>query len=222
MSGYEYWKDYGYPGKEEAIKDCWYHQLAYWVIEDLFHTIKAMNSGYDNVLTAPVKRLMGVTFTMGLRRPGTWGRVFTGFRRRSQNKESEVDRPAYVRSVRDGLTESCSGRFCNEDYDVIHFSASFLVSQEAVLRFMNELCSGKEHTFSGFFGREAERRFKHNQITILESSISPIDSNEADHRLYRYGRDRVVELRLVCEYLFYKEAYDVIKPDVVKDELKAE
>jgi hypothetical protein len=222
VSGYQYWEDYEYQGKEEAIKDCWYHQLAYWVIEDLFDTIKAMNSSYENVLTAPVKRLHDVTFTMGLRRPGAGGRVFTGLRSRFQKKDSGIDRPAYVRTAKDGLTESCTGRYCDDNFDVIHFSTSFLVSQEAVLPLMDELCSGKEHTFSGFSGQEVKRRFTHNQITILESSINPIDPNGTDHRFYRYGLDRVVELRLVCEYIFDKKGYDEIKPGTVKNELVAE
>ena len=58
MSGYEFWSNYEYDVKtEDGINDCWYHQLAYWVIEDIFDTIGAMNSAYENVLTAPVKRL---------------------------------------------------------------------------------------------------------------------------------------------------------------------
>ena len=62
ISGYEYWADYKYDVKqEEAIEDCWYHQLAYWIIEDIFATIEAMNSGTDTVLKAPVKRFMGIT-----------------------------------------------------------------------------------------------------------------------------------------------------------------
>jgi len=36
------------------------------------------------------------------------------------------------------------------------------------------------------------------------------------HDLYRYGEDAVVELELVCEYIFNKKGYDEIKPELVK------
>lgn len=218
LSGYEYWADYEYEGKEEAIKDCWYHQLAFWIIEDVFDTIDSMNSGSENVLTAPVKRLLDITFTMGLRRPRTGGQMYTGFRRRTPKRESGADKPTYILSAKDGLTETCTGRYCNEDIDVIHFSTSVLVRAEAVMSFMKELCSGKTHKFSGFSGNETERIFKHNQITILESNIKPINPMDNHHRLYRYGKNAVVELTLVCEYIFCKKGYDQIKPKVVEDE----
>ena len=86
---------------------------------------------------------------------------------------------------------------------------------------MKELCSGKEHRFLGFSGDEEERLFRHNQITILESSIRPINPKHVNHRLYRYGKGSVVELSLVCEYIFYKEGYDETKPEVVREELMA-
>ena len=69
---------------------------------------------------------------------------------------------------------------------------------------MQQLCSAKQHVFKGFFGREPERRFEHNQITILESNINSIDRNDGAHHLYRYGEDAIVELDLTCEYLFNK------------------
>jgi hypothetical protein len=71
IAGYEFWADYKLAvDPNKAIEDCWYYQLAYWVTEDIFDTIGATNSGYDNVMTAPVKRLLNVSFTMGLKRPG--------------------------------------------------------------------------------------------------------------------------------------------------------
>jgi hypothetical protein len=44
---------------------------------------------------------------------------------------------------------------------------------------------------------------------------------DSHHRLYRYGKNAVVELSLVCEYVFCKRGYDRIKPKVVEDELAA-
>ncbi len=230
LSGYEYWAGYNYEGKEDAIKDCWYHQLAYWVIEDIFDTMAAMNSEHDSVLTAPVKRFLRVTFTMGLKGPRRGTSVFRGFRAKKTDKsKDEADRPSYVISAADGLAESCTGRYCGDDIDVIHFNISVVVSAKAVLPFMKELCSAKQHKFSGYpDGLEQPQIFKHNQITVLESKIGSANLNGLDHRYYRYGEDSVLELDLVCEYIFNKRSsgngkgYEDIKPESVKKTLAGE
>jgi hypothetical protein len=90
------------------------------------------------------------------------------------------------------------------------------------LPFMKELCSGKQHKFRGFSCDEQEQLCKHNQITILESKIRPVNREDQTHSLYRYGDEAVVELDLICEYIFNKKGYDEIKPESVKTALKGE
>lgn len=229
VAGYDYWGSYTYDvNMVDAVKDCWYNQLGYWVIEDIFQTIESMNAGHQNVLTAPVKRFLNITFTMGLNRPrsGGGGGVFRGFRgaRRSQSQiagqqKANADKPYYVLSESDGLTEPCTGRFSKTDgdIDVIHFSATFVVSTRDVLAFMNALCSGKKHQFKGYpKGQDPPQTFEHNQITILESKMAAASINDTSHRYYRYGDDNVVELDLVCEYIFNKKGYEPILPESVK------
>jgi hypothetical protein len=226
ISGYEYWANYTYDvNMVDAVKDCWYHQLAYWVIGDVFDTIGAMNSGHESVLTAPVKRFLRITFTMGLKRAGASGGRFRGFRSRTATpgqKREEADRPPYVLSTSDGLTESCTGRYSQKegDIDVIHFNAAFVVGAKEVLPFMKELCSAKQHQFKGYpDANEPPQTFKHNQITILESSMKSAGLNDMSHRYYRYGQDNVVELNLICEYIFNKKGYEKIVPESVKKTL---
>ncbi len=230
VAGYDYWGTYTYDVNiVDAVTDCWYHQLGYWVIEDIFQTIETMNSGHDSVLTAPVKRFLRVTFTMGLNRPrsGGGGGVFRGIRgaRRTQTQgqqKANADKPAYVLSASEGLTEPCTGRFskADGDIDVIHFNAAFVVSTRDVLAFMDALCSGKEHQFKGYpKGQDPPQSFKHNQITILESKMAAPSLNDMSHRYYRYGQDNVVELDVVCEYVFNKKGYEPIKPESVKKTL---
>jgi len=227
VAGYDYWGAYTYGVKpEEAVKDCWYHQLGYWVIQDIFDTIGAMNSGHDNVLTAPVKRFMRVTFTMGINRPraGGGGAFTGGSRRRRQTTTTpgqmqEADKPAYVLKGTDGLTESCTGRLTKPDgdIDVIHFNAAFVVSAKDVLLFMDKLCSGKNHQFRGYpDGNQPPQTFEHNQISILESKIGSAGLSDIAHRYYRYGDDNVVELDLICEYIYNRKGYEVIMPEPVK------
>lgn len=235
LSGYEHWKDYKYDVKqEEAIEDCWYHQLAYWIIEDIFTTIEAMNSGSDTVLEAPAKRFMGISFTMGLksaRGRGSSGVYRNVGRRKVQNKQEDTDRPVYVRNEQDGLSETCTGRYCskeegNDGIDVTHFNFSMIVGTKSVLPFMKELCSAKEHQFRGYPDPNQPVRtfqpvqtFKHNQITILESKIGSINTKDLMHRYYRYGDESVVSLDLICEYIFDIEGYVKLIPKPVMDTL---
>jgi hypothetical protein len=221
VSGYEFWREYQHPGREEAVKDCWYWQLGYWIIGDVIDTIEAMNADSKSVLTSPVKRLMRISFTLsegGVMR----ARAFR-MGQRAARKSSE-DKPSYVLSAQDGLTESCTGRLCNEDIDVVHFDLDVLVSADSVLPFMEKLCSAKQHKFRGYsLGDGPEQTFEHNQISILESNIKPVDTqNDPSHYLYRYGEDPVMELELICEYIFNKTGYNEIKPKLVKDEMQGE
>jgi hypothetical protein len=164
---------------------------------------------------------------MGHKRPGSRGSsrgVFRniGGRRTRQQKTEESDRPAYVIEDKHGLTESLTGRYSVAEgaIDVIHFNVTMVVAHKDVLLFMQELCSAKEHKFSGYpDGSQPTQTFKHNQITILESKIGALNPDGMAHYNYRYGDDTVVELDLICEYIFSKEGYKPIKPQVITDTL---
>ncbi len=95
-----------------------------------------------------------------------------------------------------------------------------MINIKSILPFMQELCSAKEHKFRGFTDDEQEETFKHNQITILETKFKSI--GEEPYSLYRYGEDAIVELDLICEYMFNKKGYEEIKPETVKETLKVE
>ena len=205
LSGYRFWEEYEYVGMKAAIEDCWYWQLAYWIVEDVVETIDALNSGSNSVFTSPLKRLVGVSFSTG------------GDGSRSGSRDIMVDdRPGYVLSAGDGLTNSYTGLVCNSDIDVVHFNIVVVVDTKAFLPFIQQLCSAKQHNFEGFFADEPEQLFKRNQITILESKITPVDREDEEHELYRYGDTAVVELNLVCEYVFNNRGYDKIKPESIK------
>jgi len=207
VDGYDFWGKYKYTGMSDAVRDCWCWQVGYWIIEDVFDTIDAMNAGSKTVFTSPVKRLLYVNFTQ-------WSN-------KAARQSRTAKLPRYVLSALDGFTESCTGRFCNSDIDVVHFRVSVVLSTKAVLPFMQQLCSAKQHKFKGFTGKEPEQTFKHNQITVLESSITAIDRVGQLHNLYRYGQDAVVKVDLICEYIFDRKGYDEIKPKAIKDLLPA-
>ena len=207
ISGYEFWTDYEYTSWNEDIQNCWYSQLGYWVIEDIFDTIVAMNKGHDSLLTAPVKRLMKINFSdeTSLIRVGNI----------SANAEKYTDRPRYVFSNVTIPKETLTGRYCNEQFHVIHFKISFVINTKDFMHLVRELCSAKEHKYTDESGQT--HTYKHNQITVLGTSVRSVDTRSTDHELYRYGDDESVsEIELTCEYIFNKKGYEEIMPKPVK------
>ena len=207
LSGYEFWEEYEYysAGMEKAIEDCWYWQSGYWIIKDVFDTIDSLNAGSDNVLKSPVKRLLEVSFGESGQRAS-----------KEKGKGGDGYKPGYILSAGDWLTESLTTRVCNEDIDVVHFNVAVVVSAKTTPLFTRQLCTAKQHKFKGFNREGPDQHYEHNQITILKSMIKSFSRDDSEHSLYRYGEDAVVELDLVCEYIFSKRAYDEIKPESVK------
>lgn len=223
IAGYQYWSKeattegeeeenvYAYQSIQQSVEACWYWQLGYWIVEDVFKTIVAMNSGLGGVIDYPVKRLMEVSFSS---EGTTWSGGTGGM----------SSPPRYVTSNDKGLVASYTARISDERWDIVHFKVTVLMKSQSVLLFMNELCSAKEHTFKGWSGAEPVQTFRHNQITVLEANINPVVVNTvatrtgaSDHELYRYGDDAVVEVELVCEYIFERVGYDEIKPEFIKN-----
>jgi len=210
ISGYEFWEKYDYSARDKAVEDCWYWQIGYWIIEDVIDTIGVINKDSGSILSSPVKRLLRINFNpessrMSRTRRGRGGRGSA----RARRTTTDHRRPVYV--FDDGRTVSLTGRFTTDDnssggqknagIDVVHFELVVAVGTKAV----------------GFSGKDSEQTFRHNQITVLGSNINPINREDEQHRLYCYGEeDAVVELNLICEYIFNKAGYDEIKPDSVK------
>jgi hypothetical protein len=217
LSGYEFWGEYQYAGTPEAVKDCWYYQMAYWIIEDIIDTIDAMNSGSNSVFESPVKRLRSIWFNSDESVIGRFIKATAKGRSTRSTSRVARDIPVYVLTIQDGVTLPWTSRVCNNDIDVVHFNVRVVVSTKAVLRFMQELCSAKRHIIRESSGQiQGPRYAKHNQITVLESKITSINRQDEIHKYYRYGEDAVVELDLICEYVFSKKGYDDIKPESVK------
>ncbi|MBN2133481.1 MAG: hypothetical protein JW741_28535 [Sedimentisphaerales bacterium] len=213
VAGYLYWADWTFENRDAAYRDCWYWQIGYWIVEDVIATIDEMNKGTVNVMDAPVKRLMNLDFVLGR----TAGRS-TRRSARNSRSGSQGENPIYVTSAKNAMTTPCTGRYTNADIDVVHFNVRVVVQAKDTMAFMKQLCSAKEHQFRGWKGDQPPQTFAHNQISILESGTSPVVLETVDHSLYRYGDAPVVELDLICEYLFNKSAYDDVKPQLVKDD----
>jgi hypothetical protein len=203
ISGYGFWSEYQYSNLEEGVKDCWFWQLGYWIIEDVFTTVEHLNAGSNSVNSSPVKRIMGIGFV-------------TPDKLHAAGVKTPQDRPKYVTRPEEQLTVSLTGRLSNESIDVVHFSVVAVVSVNAVIPFMQELCSEKGHRFTGYTGENSAQSYKHNQISILESRVTAIRPEAPGHLRYRYGQEPVAEVELICEYLFNKKGYEPIYPEALK------
>jgi len=213
LDGYTYWSEWKFADRDTAYRDCWYWQVGYWILEDVTAAIRASNEGSAGVLTSPVKRLMNASFTLQRSRPSGGGRG------RRMARRGERLAPSYVTSAKDAMTNPCTGHFCSEELDVVHFNVVVVVGADDVMPFLQELCRARPHKFRGFYGDLPEQTYKHNQITILESNVVPLDKQRAQHFYHRYGDEAVVELDLICEYVFDVAAYDKIQPQQVKDDI---
>lgn len=224
IAGYTFWDTWTFLDRDTAYRDCWYWQLGYWVVEDVMTTIQKMNETSTSVIDSPVKRLTDVSFTLkqSSRRRGSRGPTMR-FGAKMTGGAGAGNNPTYVKTAKDALTVPCTGRVTNEEMDIIQFSMRVIVDAGQVLPFMQQLCSAKEHKFRGFYGEnDREETYEHNQISILEGSVNVVDKTSYAHELYYYGDGSVVELDMICEYVFPKvPAFDGLKPKQVLEDLEA-
>lgn len=219
VAGYAFWNEWTFEGRDQdqSYKECWYWQLGYWIVEDVIETIRALNVDSQNILDAPVKRLMNVSFRL---QQGGMATSASRVRRRQT-----VDYPTYVKELAEGLTASCTGRVTDatEGIDVVHFQVQVVVDGSQVLPFICQLCSAKTHEFYGFDGKQPKQTYQHNQITVLEATVRPVDELLTAHQGYEYGPNPTMELNLICEYVFPRApALEELKPKQVKAELAGE
>jgi len=228
FSWYGFWEKYTFSGKDQALQDCWDSQVALWVYEDIIDTIVKMNGSSGEVLSSPVKRLIGVSFAgpVVADRPNPAARYYGEMR----GGMGMRDIPNYVTAMLPSnfMNDSPTARTCNEETDIIHFAVSVLVDRSSVLSFMKELCSEKPHSFYPSIFREPFIQqgdpvdSRHNQISILNTKLSVVDKTDPEHEFYRYGNGSVDRLDLICEYQFNRKGYDPIKPVPVKKRLGQE
>jgi hypothetical protein len=217
IGGYAYWSDWKFEKLDKAIKDAWYWQIAYWILEDVAATIQQMNQDAENVLTSPVKRVMSVQFTQS-----RTGRSMLGRGRRMMNVPKDKQTPSYATGIRNAMTGTpCTGRFTDGVRDIMQFEVRVIVKSAEAMRFLQELCSAKTHKFRGWLGDQPEQTYKHNQISILESQISPVDREDFEHSSFQYGDEEVVDVDLICEYALVRAAYASLFPKEVLDDIEA-
>jgi len=213
---FDFWRpqQYKFVSQTIAVQDCWNSQVAYWIYEDIVDTIKQLNANSRSIMDAPLKRIIGISFTQ----------IADGGGTRATRTTSAIDTPLYVTEQAPSIfvAEPVTKRKSDENIDVVHFSLSVILAVDSVPDFMSTLCSAKMHTFIGWDGQAQPKECKRNQITVLKFDTSPIERQTGDHKYYRYGKGAVVKWTGVCEYIFSRKAYDSIMPDSIKNKISAE
>ena len=231
---YDYWDQFKYTTNDSAITDCWSSQVAFWVYEDVVDTIVNVNKNSSSVSKSIVKRLVDVNFSgqsavistsdsMG-RGDGNFGFGMGRSQRSSRAGSLSKDAPKYITDIQQSPfgVYDWTTRKCNDKIDVVHFSVNVIIEASKIPVFMKELLSEKTHEYREDYRQSGEvSTFKHNQITIMDYKSVPIDRESFMHVDYRYGDQSVVMLELICEYIFHKDGYEEIIPDVVTASIQA-
>ncbi len=208
---FDFWRDYKFVSERIAVEDCWYSQVAYWVYQDVAATINQINVDSRSIMDAPLKRLVGVSFTQSADAATSSRGV----------RSVTIDQPAYITEQAPPIlvADSWTTRKGNEDLDVIHFSLSVIVAVDKVPEFMKALCSAKQHVFYGWDGKSPAKDCQRNQITIISFNSVPVDRGDEFNKYYRYGKSAVVQWTGVCEYIFARKAYEPVMPQTVRDRI---
>ena len=134
LGGYNFWMDFKFDDWQKALKECWRWQLGYWIMEDVLNTVGKVNLNSNNVFTSPVKRIMSVKFVG--ESPGETNSVSAG--------------PIYIVTAGDKPQDTFTGRYTNEELDVLRFNVVVLVDWKSMFAFMEELSSARIITSEDF------------------------------------------------------------------------
>lgn len=234
FSCYNEWnsQDWETADKEVLFVNGWFTQIAAWIQEDIVQAIRQINADSQTVADSQVKHLVNISFAgksfggrmavrSSLSGSGATGRRSSGARRLAK----DTHLPAYVLRDPKSSTAGLTGQMvlpwtkrCTESiYDVVHFGITVVIDTTAINDFMNILQDEKTTPASAENGTGTLRR---SQITVLQCDILPLDNKAAQAERYYYGPGSLAEVQLVCEYIFFRKAYDHLKPQAVKDLLK--
>ena len=240
---YDYWGQDDVWGEDvgdtSAMQmNSWFTQIAAWIQEDVASTIRSTNGDSESVSGSPIKRLMGISFSTAdsasRRTSSSSSRVRT---ERVVRRQDSSSLPAYVTSTKEqarrggssrsgrtggsgvlmqgNMVEPWTGRASDDMLDVVHFEVAVVVDTTRITDFLNALRQAK-YTIGEQDGRSVQSN-KRNQIVVLEMNMEPVDIEAEQQAGYYYGAASVAELRVVCEYSFFRDGYRRHVPGAVKE-----
>jgi len=230
--GYDYWQAHPLQDDDTMLVNSWFTQIAAWVQEDVVGAILEVNGSSKAGPESPIKRLIEISFAgqqveapAGVRGGATRPRrsVKNAAGRRDYSSINRL--PSYVISQDEApignLVTAYTQHACNKLFDVVHFETAVIIDTTRIADFINAL-QGERSTELDL-SDDSKTTQKRSQITILEVQVESIDINGENAEGYYYGDGSLAVLRLVAEYVFFKNesAYEQLKPKPVKESLEA-
>lgn len=228
--GYDLWRFIQTNQSDPAnlAKDSWATQLAYWIQEDVVQAIAQVNSGSESVDQSKVKRLIEVSFGGGraassfdtTQAVGTSGRTNSGLVRR-RGPTAAIQVPQYLvdqsGNLTGRITDSWTGRISDDQIDVVQFELGVVMDVAYLNEFISALQSEKFTLQNKPDGTRVKTGIR-NQITVLQFLQESVDRQVELEAGYYFGSGAVGVIRFVCEYFFYKSAYEDLKPEGISQQ----
>jgi hypothetical protein len=221
--GYKYWEEIGSSADSKGlIVDSWGTQLAYWISQDVVSTIKKVNALVDGttVQHAAVKRLIeisfgGLPFTAPegsvIKKNDAPGVVASAEDPRMSDAENFLPGKVIIEEGEieplDSMVESWTARMGDNLTDVYHFEVAVIIDNTRINDFCNMLQG--EHS-------DNDGKHQRSQMTILQFTVANLQAEEEKAAGYYYGVSSNSVLRIIGEYVFFKEGYEKQIPIVMK------
>lgn len=138
FSGYAFWNNWEYSGTKQAVRDCWFCQLAYWIHRDIVDSIININSGSNSIASSSVKRLLGIRFQ---------NRNASTVELEAGTKNNSDELPSYVTDKIEGLCRPWTARTSNEQIDIAHFSLAVIIEPTMYLNLWTSSAAKNSTTF---------------------------------------------------------------------------
>ena len=226
---YEYWHAKTLNERKTMQVHSWLTQVAAWIQEDVVESIVQINGTDTAVAESPVKRLIEISFGGDSVQAKGGAGYMGGSTARSRNEAGTADRtndamqlPCYITKDEDGepvgdITSSFTGRISGDMFDVVHFSTSVIIDSPKISDFINALQSSKSSELTLSDGTTVQQ--KRNQITVIQIITERLDVAAENAAGYYYGSGSLCTLRLVCEYVFFRNegsVYTTMMPEAAQ------
>ena len=183
-------------------------QWRYWICDDVLSAIGAANADSSNVIMAPVKRVLGLSFQApvppGGAGPGRGGgggaasAMGMGGGRGGAAAGGPAPQPIDpARDIPRSYEISFTGRATNPVYDVRNVRLDVIVDTERLPELMDALA-------------------RQNFMTVLDLDLRSVDAYEAIQQGYVYGASPVSEVSLEIETIWFRSWTSEFMPDEVR------
>lgn len=168
------------------LVDMWSAQLGYWVQEDVVHAIVETNKGSKDVDHSIVKRLIRTDIKKEYITPTGPVQIAMALNPGAAPPVPAGPDPSATTGPPKAYGYTVTGRVCNPQYDVMHFTITVDADAQRFQTFVNNLTRGKF-------------------ITILRINIRGVDRERIQQSsFYYYGKAPVVRMEIKAETIFLR------------------